>query len=444
MLWSNYFIPTQKENPSDAKIPSHQLMIRSGMIKQESAGIYSWLPLGLKVLKNIENIIREEQVRAGAIEILMPTLQSSDLWNESGRYDGYGEEMLRVTDRHSRVLIYGPTNEEQVTEIFRKYIKSYKNLPLNLFHIQWKFRDEIRPRFGVMRGREFLMKDSYSFDLNEVSAKVSYNKMFVAYLKTFQRLGLKAIPVSAESGPIGGNLSHEFSIIAPTGESEIFCDKNLLDIDINKKDYISDEEISEVVEEYLGFYSATDEKHDSKKFNSMVKTENQISGRGIEVGHIFSFGEKYSKPMKASIVNMDGKNSYVYMGSYGIGVSRLVATIIECFNDESGIIWPISVAPFKVNIINLKNSDQECYQKSLEIHDLFEKKGIEVIFDDRNESAGKKFSDSDLIGIPFQLIIGPRELKNGNVELKTRKTNEKEIISFDSAVDKIKNKILEE
>ena len=444
MLWSNYFIPTQKENPSDAKIPSHQLMIRSGMIKQESAGIYSWLPLGLKVLKNIENIIREEQVRAGAIEILMPTLQSSDLWNESGRYDGYGEEMLRVTDRHSRVLIYGPTNEEQVTEIFRKYIKSYKNLPLNLFHIQWKFRDEIRPRFGVMRGREFLMKDSYSFDLNEDSAKVSYNKMFVAYLKTFQRLGLKAIPVSAESGPIGGNLSHEFSIIAPTGESEIFCDKNLLDIDINKKDYISDEEISEVVEEYLGFYSATDEKHDSKKFNSMVKTENQISGRGIEVGHIFSFGEKYSKPMKASIVNMDGKNSYVYMGSYGIGVSRLVATIIECFNDESGIIWPISVAPFKVNIINLKNSDQECYQKSLEIHDLFEKKGIEVIFDDRNESAGKKFSDSDLIGIPFQLIIGPRELKNGNVELKTRKTNEKEIISFDSAVDKIKNKIFEE
>ena len=444
MLWSNYFIPTQKENPSDAKIPSHQLMIRSGMIKQESAGIYSWLPLGLKVLKNIENIIREEQVRAGAIEILMPTLQSSDLWNESGRYDGYGEEMLRVTDRHSRVLIYGPTNEEQVTEIFRKYIKSYKNLPLNLFHIQWKFRDEIRPRFGVMRGREFLMKDSYSFDLNEDSAKVSYNKMFVAYLKTFQRLGLKAIPVSAESGPIGGNLSHEFSIIAPTGESEIFCDKNLLDIDINKKDYISDEEIAEVVEEYLGFYSATDEKHDSKKFNSMVKTENQISGRGIEVGHIFSFGEKYSKPMKASIVNTDGKNSYVYMGSYGIGVSRLVATIIECFNDESGIIWPISVAPFKVNIINLKNSDQECYQKSLEIHDLFKKKGIEVIFDDRNESAGKKFSDSDLIGIPFQLIIGPRELKNGNVELKTRKTNEKEIISFDSAVDKIKNKILEE
>ena len=444
MLWSNYFIPTQKENPSDAKIPSHQLMIRSGMIKQESAGIYSWLPLGLKVLKNIENIIREEQVRAGAIEILMPTLQSSDLWNESGRYDGYGEEMLRVTDRHSRVLIYGPTNEEQVTEIFRKYIKSYKNLPLNLFHIQWKFRDEIRPRFGVMRGREFLMKDSYSFDLNEDSAKVSYNKMFVAYLKTFQRLGLKAIPVSAESGPIGGNLSHEFSIIAPTGESEIFCDKNLLDIDINKKDYISDEEIAEVVEEYLGFYSATDEKHDSKKFNSMVKTENQISGRGIEVGHIFSFGEKYSKPMKASIVNTDGKNSYVYMGSYGIGVSRLVATIIECFNDESGIIWPISVAPFKVNIINLKNSDQECYQKSLEIQDLFEKKGIEVIFDDRNESAGKKFSDSDLIGIPFQLIIGPRELKNGNVELKTRKTNEKEIISFDSAVDKIKNKILEE
>ena len=288
------------------------------------------------------------------------------------------------------------------------------------------------------------MKDSYSFDLNEDSAKISYNKMFVAYLKTFQRLGLKAIPVSAESGPIGGNLSHEFSIIAPTGESEIFCDKNLLDIDINKKNYTSDEEISEVVEEYLGFYSATDEKHDSKKFNSMVKTENQISGRGIEVGHIFSFGEKYSKPMKASIVNMDGKNSNVYMGSYGIGVSRLVATIIECFNDELGIIWPISVAPFKVNIINLKNNDPDCYQKSLEIYGLLSSKGVESIFDDRNESAGKKFSDSDLIGIPFQLIIGPRELKNGNVELKIRGTNEKEILSFDDAINKIQNIILGE
>lgn len=444
MLWSNYFIPTQKENPSDAKIPSHQLMIRSGMIKQESAGIYSWLPLGIKVLKNIEKIIREEQVRAGAIEILMPTLQSSDLWNESGRYDGYGEEMLRVIDRHDRTLIYGPTNEEQVTEIFRKYIRSYKNLPLNLFHIQWKFRDEIRPRFGVMRGREFLMKDSYSFDLDEDSAKKSYYKMFVAYLKTFQRMSLKVIPVSADSGPIGGSLSHEFSVIAPTGESEIFCDKNLLDLDINKKSYSNDDEITQTVDDYLSFYSATDEKHNESDFNKNVEKSNQISGRGIEVGHIFSFGDKYSKPMKASVVNIDGKNSNVYMGSYGIGVSRLVATIIECFNDDNGIIWPISVAPFKVNIINLKNNDEECLKKCMEIHDLLENQGIETIFDNRDESAGRKFSDADLIGIPFQLIVGPRELKNGNVELKNRKTDAKEILSFDSAINKIKNKIFEE
>ena len=444
MLWSNYFIPTQKENPSDAKIPSHQLMIRSGMIKQESAGIYSWLPLGIKVLKNIEKIIREEQVRAGAIEILMPTLQSSDLWNESGRYDGYGEEMLRVIDRHDRTLIYGPTNEEQVTEIFRKYIRSYKNLPLNLFHIQWKFRDEIRPRFGVMRGREFLMKDSYSFDLDEDSAKKSYYKMFVAYLKTFQRMSLKVIPVSADSGPIGGSLSHEFSVIAPTGESKIFCDKNLLDLDINKKSYSNDDEINQTVEDYLSFYSATDEKYNESDFNKNVEKDNQISGRGIEVGHIFSFGDKYSKPMKASVVNIDGKNSNVYMGSYGIGVSRLVATIIECFNDDNGIIWPISVAPFKVNIINLKNNDEECLKKCMEIHDLLENHGIETIFDNRDESAGRKFSDADLIGVPFQLIVGPRELKNGNVELKNRKTDAKEILSFDSAINKIKNKIFEE
>jgi prolyl-tRNA synthetase len=419
-------------------------MIRSGMIKQESAGIYSWLPLGIKVLKNIEKIIREEQVRAGAIEILMPTLQSSDLWNESGRLDGYGEEMLRVIDRHDRTLIYGPTNEEQVTEIFRKYIRSYKNLPLNLFHIQWKFRDEIRPRFGVMRGREFLMKDSYSFDLDEDSAKKSYYKMFVAYLKTFQRMSLKVIPVSADSGPIGGSLSHEFSVIAPTGESKIFCDKNLLDLDINKKSYSNDDEINQTVEDYLSFYSATDEKYNESDFNKNVEKDNQISGRGIEVGHIFSFGDKYSKPMKASVVNIDGKNSNVYMGSYGIGVSRLVATIIECFNDDNGIIWPISVAPFKVNIINLKNNDEECLKKCIEIHDLLENQGIETIFDNRDESAGRKFSDADLIGVPFQLIVGPRELKNGNVELKNRKTDAKEILPFDSAINKIKNKISEE
>ena len=444
MLWSNYFIPTQKEKPIDAKIPSHQLMIRSGMIKQESAGIYSWLPIGLKVLKKIEKIVREEQEKAGAIEILMPTLQSSELWSESGRYDSYGDEMLRITDRHSRTLVYGPTNEEQVTEIFRKYIKSYKSLPLNLFHIQWKFRDEVRPRFGVMRGREFLMKDAYSFDLNQEEAKLSYYKMFIAYLKTFKRLGLNAIPVAADSGPIGGNLSHEFSIVAETGESEIFCDRNLLEIDIDENVYNSNDKIISVVENYLNFYSATDDKHDEKKFNNLVSKNNQLNGRGIEVGHIFSFGDKYSNPMKASISGSDGKISDVFMGSYGIGVSRLVAAIIETSNDEKGIIWPTSVAPFLVNIINLKNKDDNCKNKCLEIHNNLAKNDIESIIDDRDESAGKKFSDSDLIGFPVTIIVGPRELENGNVEIKFRKEGSNQILPYSNVLKIIKNKLFEE
>ncbi|MAU38606.1 MAG: proline--tRNA ligase [Rhizobiales bacterium TMED94] len=444
MLWSNYFIPTQKEKPIDAKIPSHQLMIRSGMIKQESSGIYSWLPIGLKVLKKIETIVRDEQERAGAIEILMPTLQSSELWSESGRYDSYGDEMLRINDRHNRTLIYGPTNEEQVTEIFRKYIKSYKSLPLNLFHIQWKFRDEVRPRFGVMRGREFLMKDAYSFDLNQEEAKLSYYKMFIAYLRTFERLGLNAIPVSADSGPIGGNLSHEFSIVADTGESEIFCDKNLLEICIDENIYSSNDKIIDVVENYLNFYSATDDKHDVKKFNNLVSKDNQVTGRGIEVGHIFSFGDKYSDPMKASIIGNDGKMSNVYMGSYGIGVSRLVAAIIETSNDEKGIIWPISVAPFLVNIINLKNKDDKCMDKCIEIHNDLEKNDIDSIVDDRDESAGKKFSDSDLIGFPVTLVVGPRELENGNVEIRFRREGNNQIIPYDNVLKIIKNKLFEE
>ena len=444
MLWSNYFIPTQKEKPIDAKIPSHQLMIRSGMIKQESAGIYSWLPIGLKVLKKIEKIVREEQEKAGAIEILMPTLQSSELWSESGRYDSYGDEMLRITDRHSRTLVYGPTNEEQVTEIFRKYIKSYKSLPLNFFHIQWKFRDEVRPRFGVMRGREFLMKDAYSFDLNQEEAKLSYYKMFIAYLKTFKRLGLNAIPVAADSGPIGGNLSHEFSIVAETGESEIFCDRNLLEIDIDENIYNSNEKIISVVENYLNFYSANDDKHDEKKFNNLVSKNNQLNGRGIEVGHIFSFGDKYSNPMKASISGSDGKISDVFMGSYGIGVSRLVAAIIETSNDEKGIIWPTSVAPFLVNIINLKNKDDNCKNKCLEIHNNLAKNDIESIIDDRDESAGKKFSDSDLIGFPATIIVGPRELENGNVEIKFRKEGSNQILPYSNVLKIIKNKLFEE
>ena len=444
MLWSNYFIPTQKEKPIDAKIPSHQLMIRSGMIKQESAGIYSWLPIGLKVLKKIEKIVREEQEKAGAIEILMPTLQSSELWSESGRYDSYGDEMLRITDRHSRTLVYGPTNEEQVTEIFRKYIKSYKSLPLNLFHIQWKFRDEVRPRFGVMRGREFLMKDAYSFDLNQEEAKLSYYKMFIAYLKTFKRLGLNAIPVAADSGPIGGSLSHEFSIVAETGESEIFCDRNLLEIGIDENIYNSNDKIISVVENYLNFYSATDDKHDEKEFNNLVSKNNQVNGRGIEVGHIFSFGDKYSNPMKASISGNDGKISDVFMGSYGIGVSRLVAAIIETSNDEKGIIWPTSVAPFLVNIINLKNKDDNCKNKCLEIHNNLAKNDIESIIDDRDESAGKKFSDSDLIGFPVTIIVGPRELENGNVEIKFRKEGSNQILPYNNVLKIIKNKLFEE
>jgi prolyl-tRNA synthetase len=444
MLWSNYFIPTQKEKPIDAKIPSHQLMIRSGMIKQESAGIYSWLPIGLKVLKKIEKIIRDEQERAGAIEILMPTLQSSELWSESGRYNSYGDEMLRINDRHDRTLIYGPTNEEQVTEIFRKYIKSYKSLPLNLFHIQWKFRDEVRPRFGVMRGREFLMKDAYSFDLNQEEAKLSYYKMFIAYLRTFERLGLNAIPVAADSGPIGGNLSHEFSIVADTGESEIFCDKNLLEISIDENIYSSNDKIIDIVENYLDFYSATDDKHDTKKFNNLVSKDNQVTGRGIEVGHIFSFGDKYSDPMKASIIGNDGKMSNVYMGSYGIGVSRLVAAIIETSNDEKGIIWPTSVAPFLVNIINLKNKDDNCMDKCTEIHNDLEKSSIDCIIDDRDESAGKKFSDSDLVGFPITLVVGPRELKNGNVEIRFRREGNNQIIPFNNVLKIIKNKLFEE
>ena len=444
MLWSNYLIPTQKEKPIDAKIPSHQLMIRSGMIKQESAGIYSWLPIGLKVLKKIEKIVREEQERAGAIEILMPTLQSSELWSESGRYNSYGDEMLRINDRHDRTLVYGPTNEEQVTEIFRKYIKSYKSLPLNLFHIQWKFRDEVRPRFGVMRGREFLMKDAYSFDLNQEEAKLSYYKMFIAYLRTFERLGLNAIPVAADSGPIGGTLSHEFSIIADTGESEIFCDKNLLEICIDKNIYKSNDKIIDVIENYLNFYSATDDKHDEKKFNNLVVKDNQVTGRGIEVGHIFSFGDKYSNPMKASIIGNDGKLSNVYMGSYGIGVSRLVAAIIETSHDEKGIIWPTSVAPFLVNIINLKNKDDDCMNKCVEIHNDLEKNDIDSIVDDREESAGKKFSDSDLIGFPITLVVGPRELENGNVEIRFRREGNNQIIPYDNVLKIIKNKLFEE
>ena len=442
MYWSKYFIPTSKEVPSGAKIPSHQLMIRSGMIKQESAGIYSWLPLGLRVLKKIEKIVKEEQELAGAIEILMPTLQSSDLWIESGRYEGYGEEMLRIIDRHDSTLIYGPTNEEQVTEIFRSYVKSYKSLPLNLFHVQWKFRDEIRPRFGLLRGREFLMKDAYSFDVSEQDSKISYNKMFVAYMNTFKRLGIKAIPVVADSGPIGGNISHEFSIIAETGETEVYFDKRIHEVKYNDINFSNEEELEILVNKYTSFYSSTEDKHDEKIFSSQVMEENQKKGKAIEVGHIFSFGTKYSEPMRALITDENGKNNPVYMGSYGIGVSRLVAAIIESSHDEKGIIWPSEVAPFEVGIINLGSNDKNCLEACENIKEEIEKNGYHVIVDDRDESTGKKYTDMDLIGIPYQIIIGPRDLKNGKIEFKKRSEDKKELLEVKGITAKLISKIV--
>ena len=442
MYWSKYFIPTSKEVPSGAKIPSHQLMIRSGMIKQESAGIYSWLPLGLRVLKKIKKIVKEEQELAGAIEILMPTLQSSDLWIESGRYEGCGEEMLRIIDRHDSTLIYGPTNEEQVTEIFRSYVKSYKSLPLNLFHVQWKFRDEIRPRFGLLRGREFLMKDAYSFDVSEQDSKISYNKMFVAYMNTFKRLGIRAIPVVADSGPIGGNISHEFSIIAETGETEVYFDKRIHEVKYNEINFSNEEELERLVNKYTSFYSSTEDKHDEKIFSSEVMEENQKKVKAIEVGHIFSFGTKYSEPMRALITDENGKNIPVYMGSYGIGVSRLVAAIIESSHDEKGIIWPSEVAPFEVGIINLGSNDKSCKEACENIKEELEKSGCLVLVDDRDESTGKKYTDMDLIGIPYQIIIGPRDLKNGKIEFKKRSEDKKELLEVKGITAKLISKIV--
>ena len=406
MYWSKSFIPTSKENPSGAKIPSHQLLIRAGMIKQESAGIYSWLPMGFKVLKKIEEIVREEQKAAGAIEILMPTLQSSELWIESGRYDGYGEEMLRISDRHDANLIYGPTNEEQITEIFRTYVKSYKNLPLNLFHIQWKFRDEIRPRFGLLRGREFLMKDAYSFDLDKESAKTAYYKMFLSYMRTFKRLGLNAIPVVADSGPIGGELSHEFSIITNTGETEVYYDGRLLDIEDDNIDYTNEDSLENAYNNFTNFYSSTKDKHVEDLYRNDV-----------------------------------GENVPVYMGSYGIGVSRLVAAIIEAYHDDKGILWPTSIAPFQIGLINLGQNNDECIRASKEIYKELKKNNFDVIYDDRNESAGKKYADMDLIGIPFQIILGPRDLENNKCELKNRFNDQRVSIDISELVKEL-NKLI--
>ena len=444
MRLSRYFLPVLKETPKEAEIISHQLMLRAGMIKQQAAGSYTWLPLGFKVLNKLVRIIEEEQNRSGAIQLLMPTLQSADLWRESGRYDAYGKEMLRIKDRHERDLLYGPTNEEMITDVFRTYVKSYKDLPLNLYHIQWKFRDEVRPRFGTMRSREFLMKDAYSFDLDEQSAVAAYHRMFVAYLRTFRRMGLTAIPMRADTGPIGGNLSHEFIILADTGESQVFCHRDILDKPIPAIDTDFRADLTPIFDDWTSLYTATEEMVDEAAFEAAVPADKRVSARGIEVGHIFYFGTKYSKPMGATVTGPDGKEIEVQMGSYGIGPSRLVAGIIEAFHDENGIAWPVSVAPFEAVVINLKVGDAESDRATQRLYDDLVTEGIDVLMDDRDQGAGGKFATADLIGVPFQLIVGPRGLKDGTVEIKHRRSGERETLSIEEAVGRLKALILPE
>ncbi|MCP5081724.1 MAG: proline--tRNA ligase [Alphaproteobacteria bacterium] len=438
MRLSKYFMPILRHDPKEAEIVSHRLMLRAGMIRQESAGIYSWLPTGYRVLKKIEQIVREEQDRAGAIEVLMPTIQSADLWRKSGRYDDYGKEMLRITDRHERDMLYGPTNEEMITDIFRAGVQSYKDLPRNLYHIQWKFRDEIRPRFGVMRGREFLMKDAYSFDVSAEAGRHSYNIMFLAYLRTYQRMGLTAIPMQADTGPIGGDMSHEFLVLADTGESEVFFDSKYLEMDWQNVSIDQDDEgaLSDAIQGFTSHYAATDEKHEAAAFDA-IPADRKITGRGIEVGHIFFFGTKYSEPLECVVQGPDGKMVPVHSGSYGIGVSRLVAGIIEASHDENGIIWPDPVAPFNVGIINLKSGDADTDAACERVYSALTNAGMDVLYDDTDERAGAKFATMDLIGLPRQLVIGPRGLKEGQVELKHRKSGEKQSVSLDEAINQL-------
>jgi prolyl-tRNA synthetase len=442
MRLSRYFLPILRETPRDAEIVSHRLMLRAGMIRQEAAGIYAFLPLGLRVLKKIERIVREEQDLAGAIELLMPTLQLADLWRESGRYDAYGPEMLRITDQHGRELLYGPTNEDMITEIFRSYISSYRELPKIFYHIQWKFRDEIRPRFGVMRGREFLMKDAYSFDFDEAAARLSYNRMFVAYLRTFKRMGLKAIPMRAETGPIGGDLSHEFVILAQTGESGVYCHKDILDLPIpdNKVDY--DTDLMPLIRPWTSLYAATEDVHDPVRFEREVPPDKRVHTRGIEVGQIFYFGTKYSEPMQAMVAGPEGTKRPVHGGSYGVGVSRLVAAIIEASHDEVGIKWPIAVAPFHAIILNLRPGDRKTDKECEKIYrGLKNKKGVEVLYHDLDERPGAKFAVADLIGIPWQVMVGPRSLAQGKVEVKRRGDGTGELMSWREAVDRVTRSI---
>ena len=436
MYLSKLFIPITKDLPAEAKIKSHQLMLQTGMIKQSSAGIYSWLPLGFKVMKKIEQIVREEQNSIGAQEMLMPTIQSAEIWKESGRYNDYGEEMLRIKDRQGREILYGPTNEELITDVFRSSVKSYKSLPQILYHIQWKFRDEIRPRFGVMRCKEFFMKDAYSFDLTDDDAKKSYNKMFFSYLKTFNRLGLKAIPMAADTGPIGGDLSHEFVILAETGESQIFADKRIFEINLDKYDF-TDESLSKMRKDFTDIYAVTDEKFDEKKFNSEVDKKNQIKTKGIEVGHIFYFGDKYSKPMNCLIDDKSGKKTSVKMGSYGIGVSRLVGAAIEA-NYNNGIMkWPKPISPFEAVIIpSISKNNKENLQKAENIYQELKKQNIDVLLDDVDENMSNKFKKHDLIGVPFQIIIGAKSEEN-KFEFKEL-NSESEMLSLEDIKSKLK------
>ena len=437
MRLSRFFLPILKETPKEAEIVSHRLMLRAGMLRQEAAGIYAWLPLGLRVLKNIERIVREEQERAGAIEVLMPTLQLADLWRESGRYEAYGPEMLRIVDRHKRELLYGPTNEEMITEIFRGYVKSYRALPLNLFHIQWKFRDEQRPRFGVMRGREFLMKDAYSFDIDEAAAKRSYNRMFVSYLRTFARMGLKAIPMRAETGPIGGDLSHEFIVLAETGESAVYCNKDVLDLPVPGDDVDYNGDLTDIITQWTTVYAATEDVHEAARYDAEVPEDKKLKTRGIEVGQVFYFGTKYSDAMKAFVAGPDGAEVAVHGGSYGIGVSRLVGAIIEASHDDNGIIWPESVAPFKVSILNLKQGDAACDAACETLYDALTAKGVEVLYDDTDQRAGAKFATADLIGIPWQVLVGPKGLADGKVELKKRSDGSRENVTTGDLVARL-------
>ncbi len=437
MRLSRYFLPLLHDAPREAEIVSHRLMLRAGLVRQASAGIYSWLPLGFRVLQKIEQIVREEQNRAGALELLMPTIQSAEIWKESGRYEVYGKEMLRINDRHEREMLYGPTNEELITAIFRDGVKSYKELPRILYHIQWKFRDEIRPRFGVMRGREFLMKDSYSFDLTQEDARRSYNKMFVSYLRTFSRMGLKSIPMAAETGPIGGDLSHEFIILADTGESEVYCHKDLLALEAPGSDLDYEGDLTPLIMDWTGKYAATIEKHDAPRFAKEVPAKDQVTARGIEVGHIFFFGTKYSQAMGARVQGPDGNLVTVEMGSYGIGVSRLVGAIIEASHDDAGIIWPASVAPFDVGLINLKVGDVDTDKSCDDFYAKLEEAGLSVLYDDRDDRAGAKFAAMDLIGLPWQIIVGPKGLASGEVELKERATGARHSLTFESALNRL-------